>query len=111
VDGGDQVAAFSNGNVHTDLLAPGVSITSLAMGGGTRVMSGTSMAAPHVAGCAALLLQANAGWAPERVAVRLRESSRMVRDGRNGLLFPRLDCGLDHEPPDPRRTVRVDRPS
>jgi subtilisin family serine protease len=111
VDGGDQVAAFSNGNAHTDLLAPGVSITSLGMGGGTRVMSGTSMAAPHVAGCAALLLQANPGWSPARVAARLRESPTEVRDGRNGLSFPRLDCGLDPEPPDPRRTVRVERPA
>jgi len=47
----DTFASFSNwGNPPVDFAAPGMSILSTKMGGGTMYMSGTSMAAPHVAG-------------------------------------------------------------
>jgi subtilisin family serine protease len=45
------MASWSNyGNPPVDYAAPGVSILSTYKGGGTRTLSGTSMAAPHVAG-------------------------------------------------------------
>lgn len=51
IDGNDDFASFSNyGNPPVDYAAPGVTIKSLYKGGGTAVLSGTSMAAPHVAG-------------------------------------------------------------
>lgn len=54
----DNVSASSNASPSLDLLAPGSPITSAVPGGSTAVKSGTSMAAPHVAGSIALLRDA-----------------------------------------------------
>ncbi|MEV3949941.1 S8 family peptidase [Streptomyces halstedii] len=59
-DSSDRRASFSNYGRCTDLFAPGVSITSTRLGGGSTQMNGTSMASPHVAGVAALY-KANKG--------------------------------------------------
>ncbi|MBX2883042.1 MAG: S8 family serine peptidase [Granulosicoccus sp.] len=50
-----QAAEFSN--TDADVCAPGVDIASAGLDGGIAVLSGTSMAAPHVAGVAALWVQ------------------------------------------------------
>lgn len=51
IDINDVFASFSNfGNPPVDFAAPGVSVLSTKKGGGTTTFSGTSMAAPHVAG-------------------------------------------------------------
>ncbi len=46
-----------NDNVKPDIVAPGVNITSTAVGGGYTTKSGTSMAAPFVTGSASLMMQ------------------------------------------------------
>ncbi len=56
-DDNDQVPYFANIDPAMDLMAPGVSVESSVPGGGTAVLSGTSMSAPHVAGAWAILKQ------------------------------------------------------
>lgn len=54
-DSNHNKASFSNYGSSVDLMAPGVNIKSAVPGGGFRIMSGTSMAAPHAAAAAMLI--------------------------------------------------------
>ncbi|GIU94744.1 MAG: hypothetical protein KatS3mg012_1201 [Gaiellaceae bacterium] len=69
-----------------DVLAPGVAVTSATPGAGWASFSGTSMAAPHVAGAAALLRQRYPAWSPERVKSALTQTATPIRDGSGSLL-------------------------
>ena len=91
----DARASYSNYGACLDLFAPGSSITSawFTSDSATNTISGTSMAAPHVAGVAALYLQNNIAASPALVAQTLNgiATSGVVRSaGRkspNLLLF------------------------
>ena len=57
-DSNDRGASFSSRGPEVDLVAPGVKIDSTWKGGGYRKLDGTSMASPHAAGLAALVVAA-----------------------------------------------------
>lgn len=62
----DRRPSFSNFGSRVDIAAPGVGIISIVPGG-YKPKNGTSMAAPHVAGVAALLLSINPSLTPQQV--------------------------------------------
>jgi len=73
-DNTDTVADFSNFGKCVEIFAPGVDITSLWKGrnGATNTISGTSMATPHVAGVAALLMSQKTYASPKDVYAALK---------------------------------------
>jgi hypothetical protein len=70
----DNLADFSNYGSVVDVTAPGVHVLSDWIGGGQSTISGSSMAAPHVAGAAALVLGANPALTPAQVRSVLQTS-------------------------------------
>lgn len=93
----DDVACWSNSGDGLDLLAPGASITAAGVGGGLSTFFGTSQAAPHAAGVAALMLQQAPGMTVSELERRMEATGKLLTDD--------LD---DADPGTNRTTPRVD---
>lgn len=78
-DNKDGLAKFTNyGATSVHLSAPGVDIISTVPGGKYKKMSGTSMAAPHVSGAAALIKAAFPGATASQIKMRLLGNADFV---------------------------------
>lgn len=91
-DSTDQRASFSNIGRCVDLIGPGVNITSdwNASPTATQVLSGTSMAAPHAAGVAALYLQTHPTATPGNVTYAVLSTATSGAIGNAGSSTPNL---------------------
>lgn len=87
-DFNDELYRLSNNGGYVDLAAPGVEILSTTPGGRFGFFSGTSMAAAHVSGVMALLLQLSPGAAPGALRALVESTARDLgppgRDDRFG---------------------------
>jgi subtilisin family serine protease len=87
----DQVSGFSNTNQYLSLLAPGETILSSVPGDAFVNLSGTSMAAPHVAGSWALMRSKRPSASVTEILDGLAETGTSITDPKNGLAFPRIN--------------------
>ena len=97
---GDRIGVY-----HPDVTAPGVDISSTCDTAGTvigpcppadnAVASGTSMASPHVAGAAAVLLQANPNLTPDQVRQLLQSTATPVAAA-DGSALPFWEIGYGY---------------
>ena len=82
--------SYSDVSPLVDLAAPGTNITSTVFNGGYRALSGTSMAAPHVAGAIALLRERHPKFSALEIEAVLKKSGSTVADPRTGTKLIKL---------------------
>jgi subtilisin family serine protease len=92
ITGADFPTCFGNTSPTTDLLAPGGVIESTWLDGGTHELVGTSMAAPMVTACAAVLKQAEPTLGVDVLEALLESTGVPVLDTKSGRTYPRIDC-------------------
>ncbi len=74
-DSSDKQSSFSTQGSYIEIAAPGSSIYSTYPAGRYATLSGTSMAAPHVAGLAALIWSQNSGWTSDQVRAQIWDTA------------------------------------
>ena len=117
-DDKDEISSFSNyGIPHVDIAAPGSKIESTIIGDKYAVYSGTSMACPHVAGAAALLMSQEPNLTLKEVKERILWTSDflshwddvVVSSGRLNLANMLQDIRPERPlPPEEEKWVKVD---
>ena len=94
------VSHFSNYGPEVEVVAPGQNVLSFSLGGGTVTGSGTSFAAPHIAGSAALILSQAPDLTLAELKAKLRESTHDIgKSGKDyksgyGIIDVRVALGL-----------------
>ena len=101
--------AFRHSAFSTLVAAPGTSIESLKLGGGTQRSSGTSMSAPHVSGLMALLQQfmkvtQKRALTPSEIWLALNATGKIIEDNSSNRSYSRVNVlavllSLDNLPP------------
>jgi len=107
VDENDNFAFFSSYGPEIDLAAPGVNVKSTYKNGSYRIMSGTSMSAPHVTGTAALILNTEVGsydfdgdgiWDSSEIRIKLKDRAEYLdlHPHQQGAGLVRADLAVQH---------------
>ncbi|MGB2808387.1 MAG: S8 family serine peptidase, partial [Sedimentisphaerales bacterium] len=112
----DERARWSSTGPDLELAAPGVSIYSTYIGGGYATMSGTSMASPHVAGVAALVIASGTSGVVE-VRAKLQDTADDLGEAGwdskygYGLVDADEAAGVPPPPPNGTPTVSITSPT
>lgn len=101
---GSRTGLMGDAYIKPDLVAPGMSITAAAPGGGYQTMTGTSQATPHVTGSVALLKEEHPDWTPDEIKAALTSTA----DDLPGLGAFREGAGRVDVDRATRQSVRVD---
>ena len=114
-DSNDNRASFSSTCTEVELAAPGVSVKSTMPGGGYGTKNGTSMASPHVAGAAALVLWANPGWSNDQVRTQLQVTAQDLgtsgHDSQYGHGLVQANGAASVDPPNDPPTASISSPA
>jgi subtilisin len=97
-DTDDWMADFSNHGPRIDMIAPGTCYPSTSAHAGYGWYGGTSGAAPHVAGAAALFVAANPAATPAEVRAHLLARGSLEWEGASDLEYLITNTGVVQEP-------------